>query len=628
VGPGRWSALISACCLATAAWGSTYNFAISSPSGRVQFRLMRLDDGRLAYAVTLHGRPVIEASPLGIVVDGVNLSHGVQVGARETYRVRETYPWYGVHSLAVNHCQGARVQLRHESSGQAWSLEARAYDDGIAFRFMVPGAKDQVRVPDEAAAFRLPSGSVVWFHDFEGHYEGVHKRKAIEEVAEGEWAAPPVTFQLPHGAGYGSITEAALLRYSGMGLQADGHGAFLARLGHAIPPSYPFRLRYAPDIERLARPASITGAITTPWRVVMAAPDLDTLVNCDIVHNLAPPPDPKLFPSGIRTPWIKPGRAVWRYLDGGEATLEGIKEFSRLAAELGFEYQVVEGFWQKWSFAELRDLIQYSRERGVGIWLWKHSKELRDPVARRQFFELARDAGAAGVKLDFYDHEAKEVVELYEASLRDAAEFQLLVNFHGSNKPTGESRTFPNELTREAVRGMEARNIPRARHDATLPFTRLLAGHADYTPMHFGARRNDTTWAHQIATAVAFTSPLLTYAAHPKAILANPAAELIKSIPSVWDETRVLSFSEIGEVAAMARRRHGIWFVTIVNGPQARRVRVPLTFLGGGVYQGLLVRDHPTDPAAVVVERATCRKSDTISVELAAGGGFVARVAK
>lgn len=626
--PGRWLAAVGACWLAAGPVDAADNFVLSSPQGRVQFRLMRLDDGHLGYAVALRGRPVIEPSPLGIVVDGVSLGQGGRIGAVERYQVRETYLWHGVHSPAINRCQGARIAVRHAASGLSWTLEARAYDDGAAFRFIVPGSDTQRRVPDEATAFRLPEGSVVWYHDFEGHYEGVHKRKVIGEVAEGEWAAPPVTFQLPGGGGYGSITEAALLRYSGMGLQADGRRALRARLGHAIPPSYPFRLRYAPDIERLAQPASVAGTITTPWRVVMAAPDLDTLVNCDLVHNLAPPPDPKLFPQGIRTPWIKPGRAVWRYLDGGEATLEGVKEFSRLAAELGFEYQVVEGFWQKWTPAELRDFIQYSRERGVGIWLWKHSKELRDPAARRQFFELARDAGAAGVKLDFYDHEAKEVVELYEVSLREAAEFRLLVNFHGANKPTGEPRTFPNELTREAVRGMEARNIPRARHDATLPFTRLLAGHADYTPMHFGARRNDTTWAHQIATAVAFTSPLLTYAAHPKAILAHPAVELIKSIPSVWDETRVLPFSEIGEVAGLARRRGALWFVAIVNGTEGRKINVPLSFLGGGTYRALLVRDHPQDPASVIVDKATYRKADAISVELAPGGGFVARLGK
>ena len=234
-----------------------------------------------------------------------------------------------------------------------------------------------------------------------------------------------------------------------MGLQADGKGGLEARLGHAVPPSYPFRLRYKEDIERMAKPAAIAGTITTPWRVVMAGPDLNALVNCDIVHNVAPPPDPKFFPQGLKTGWVKPGRAVWRYLDGGETTLEGMKEFSRLASELGFEYHVVEGFWSKWSESDLKDFIDYSRGRGVGVCLWKHSRDIRDPPSRRKFFELCQRAGAVGAKIDFFDHEAKEVVALYEACLRDAAEFRILINFHDANKPTGESRTWPNEMTRE-----------------------------------------------------------------------------------------------------------------------------------------------------------------------------------
>jgi alpha-glucosidase len=358
----------------------------------------------------------------------------------------------------------------------------------------------------------------------------------------------------------------------------------------------------------------------------MVGADLNALVNCDVVPNLCPPPDPKLFPRGVQTEWLKPGRAVWKYLDGGENTLEGMKEFCRLAGELGFEHNVVEGFWRRWSDAEVRELVAYGKERHVGIWLWKHSKELRDPEARRAFFKKCHDLGVAGVKIDFFDHEAREVIDLYQALLREAAENQLMVNFHGSNKPTGEARTWPNEIVREAVKGMEASRLKdRARHDATLPFTRFLAGHADYTPVHFGARRADTTWAHQLATAAVFTAPLLTYAAHPRTILDSPCASMIKSIPAVWDETVVLPVSEIGEVAAFARRSGDTWFLAVVNGPSARDVRIPLAFLGPDDYDALLLRDRKGDPAAVRVEEAAARRGDSLAVELSDGGGFVAR---
>src|SRR5262249_981900 len=157
--------------------------------------------------------------------------------------------------------------------------------------------------------------------------------------------------------------------------------------------------------------------------------------------------------------WVKPGRAVWKYLDGGEATLDGQKAFCRLAGDLGFEYVVVEGFWQKWSDDQLKDLIATGRRHGVGVWLWRHSKDIRTPLARQSLFAMCARLGVGGVKLDFFAPEAKDVVDLYQALLREKAEHHLLVNFHGSNKPTGEGRTWPNELVREAVKGMEASRL-------------------------------------------------------------------------------------------------------------------------------------------------------------------------
>src|SRR5216117_3514974 len=592
---------------------------VSSPNGAIDLQLSA-DSARLTYSVTFRGRPVIESSPLGILVDGANLGEEVTLGKVESYHSNDRFPSRGVHAEAVARFRGARIVLPQ------CILDVRAFDDGIAFRSVVPGTGS--RVPDEATAFILPAGSTVWYHDLNGHYEGTHTRKDIAEVQAGEWAAPPLTFKLPDGGGYASITEAAVIDYAGMALQADGQRGFRARLGHAQPPNHPFTLRYG-DAEavRLAQPAAIEDRITSPWRLVIIGADLNTLVNCDIVADLSPPPDRRFFPHGLHTDWIKPGRAVWKYLDGGgENTLETMKQFSRMAGELGFEYNLVEGFWQRWNESELRELIDYSRARNVGIWLWKHSRDIRDPEARAAFFQHAQDVGAVGVKLDFFDHEAKEIIELYQAALEGAAAHRLMVDFHGANKPTGESRTWPNELNREAVSGMERRSMQAwSQHDTTIPFTRMLAGHLDFTPMLFGERRRETSWAHQIATAALFTAPLLVYGAHPQAMLDNPAVELIKSIPTVWDETRVLPQSEIGEIAAFARRHGKQWFLVIANGPSARSVEVPLSFLGGGSHQALVVRDREDDPAAVVVEHPTLHRQDALKIDLRPGGGCVAR---
>jgi alpha-glucosidase len=446
---------------------------------------------------------------------------------------------------------------------------------------------------------------------------------------------------LPGGNGYLSVTEAAIIDYSGMALQAEGDRRFGVRLGHEAEVSYPYVLRYGEeDAERLKNPASIEGTIISPWRVIMIGEDLNTLVNSDIIADVSPPPDPALFPEGFDAEWLKPGRAVWGYLNNGGRTLEDMKKLSRLAGQMGFEYHVVEGHWANWPVNEQRELIEFSTKQGIRIILWKHSKDLRDPEARHEFFRHCSEIGAAGAKIDFFDHEAKEIIDLYQACLREAAEYKLVLDFHGANKPAGEARTWPNEIVREGIRGFEWRG-PWAVHNTTLPFTRMLAGHADYTPMHFGDRRADTSETHQIASAIILSGPLLIYAEHPANMLKHPAVDIIKRIPAVWDETIVLPCSEIGKIVAFARRSGDTWFVSVMNGPDARMARIDLTFLGESEYDAEFVRDRKGDAtsahllrtrltfgpkAGVEIDKATVTNAESIYAELIPGGGFVAMI--
>ena len=605
----------------------TTPITITSPDGRIKFELDVRSEDRLSYRITMKGRSVIERSRLGIVIDGVNLGDGATVGAVQRTHQDERYATRGVHAAATNRNNGATIAVTHEQTGTAYLVDVRVFDDGVAFRYVVPGLASVRRTPDEATAFNFPAGSTVWYHDLDGHYEGVHAKKDIEDVAEGDWAAPPLTARLPDGLGYASVTESALVDYAGMALQADRRGGFVARLGHAVPASYPYRLRYpALDVKRLEQPAVLSGTITTPWRVVLIGADLNTLVNSDIVASLAPPPDPALFPQGIDTAWVKPGRAVWRYLDGGDNTYEGIEHFSELAGKLGFEYQVIENVWRRWTDDQVRNLVSFSKRQNVGILLWVHSRDVRDAAGRRALFEKLHAMGVAGIKVDFFDHEAKEVVDLYHDILRDAAENKLLCDFHGANKPTGESRTWPNEMTREGVYGLEHRAQTWATHNTTLPFTRYLAGHGDYTPVVFGDRRKETSWPHQIATAAIFTSPLLVYGTNPQSLLDNPAVDVIKALPSTWDETIVLPASGIGEAAAFARRKGREWFIAVLNGPDARTLKLDLKFLGAASYRATLVRDDPDNAASERMEHATLTRQTPLTITMRPGGGFIARL--
>jgi alpha-glucosidase len=173
---------------------------------------------------------------------------------------------------------------------------------------------------------------------------------------------------------------------------------------------------------------------------------------------------------------------------------------------------------------------------------------------------------------------------------------------------------------------MEASKLlDRATHETTIPFTRMLAGPADYSVCHFGVRRQNTTWVHQVATAAIFSAPVITYAATPAHIIENPCAEMIKSIPSVWDETRVLAPSEIGELAVYAQRKGTTWFLSAINGLQPKAIKIPLTFLGKGNYTKYVLSDNPSDPASVKIASDFAKPIDVLNIELVSGGGYMAR---
>ena len=600
---------------------------IKSPDGLIQLNIF-VKSSDLMFSGTMNGISVVETSPFLMSVDGINITSGVKAGKIKRFSENNTYPVYGLHSIATNLCNGARIDLTHIKTGMKFTVEAKVFNNAFAFRFIIPGIDDQERIPDESTTFNIPAGSQVWYHNLHMHYEGEYTRKLIDTVPAGQWAAPPVTFKLPDGRGYGSITESNLAGYAGMALQTSGNKGFTIRLGHAHPVSYPYELRYTKeDIERVSRPAPVKGTITTPWRVVLAGKDLNTLVNSDAITSLCPPPDREYFPEGLYTSWIKPGRAVWRYLDGGgDNSLRNMKEFSRLAGEMGFEYNILEGFWSRWPDDSVKALVDYSRSAGVGIIVWKHSKELRDPESRREFLSRLAKLGVAGIKVDFFDHEAKEVIDFYETLFRECAAHKLVLILHGANKPTGLQRTWPNVMIYEAVRGMEASRLTdRATHETTLPFTRMLAGPADYSVCHFGERRRNTTWVHQVATAAIYAAPVITYAANPFNLVSNPCIEMIKSIPPVWDQTIVLPPSEIGEIAVFAQRKGSTWFLSVINGIEPRIINIPLSFLGNGNYNTLIIKDVSENPASVNIERGKASKNDIISVNLGTGGGYMCR---
>ncbi len=587
---------------------------IRSPDRAISLSINN-QNSKLYYTIEFNNKTIVEPSGLGLSINGKFIGEKVTVNKVNQKTVRQAFAYRGVHSMASNHYTDAKINFTAEVP---FTFEVRVFNDGVAFRYIVTN-KDSATVEKDNTAFAIPAGTIVWSQSNIKYYEGKYSKKLIDTIKTGELIGPPVTFELPGNAGYIAITEGGLIDFAGMSLIVTAERNLQANLSGKTKKH---------------------GNIETPWRIIEIGKDLNTLVNCDIIANVSSKYDAKLFPKGYNTDWIKPGRSVWSWLAKTRSvTLENMKHFSDLAAQLGFEYNLVDEGWSNWKdsvndkdhWDMMKELVDYSATKGVKIWVWKAYPVrkgipgIKDPAQRKTFFKKCKELGIAGLKVDFFDNEAQEIIQFYQAALKDAAEYKLMINFHGANKPTGESRTWPNEMTREAVRGMENRP-PWAESNTTLPFTRYLAGHADYTPIHFGDRMGEVSWAHHVASMIVFTSPFLCVGADPQSILDNPCKEMIQSIPPTWDETIVLPQSKIGELVLYARRKGTTWFLAGMNGTdQLQKLTIDLSFLAKKIYTCYAISDDIYRQANAVFKDTAVQVHSLLPVMLNGKGGFVAR---
>ncbi len=572
-----WLVLLAAPALAVETFSPDASLAVTVDCG---------GNGRLFYSAARDGTEIIGRSNLGVILDGSDSGQGATIGQVVRESIDEAYPWRGNKSMALNRCNVSRISVVR--GGLEHSIELRVYNDGLALRYIFPRGGT---VSGEATAFSFPPDSMIWYQDNVRWYEGEYRSCGAAELLPGTVCGVPCTVQLPAQLGYAAVMEGALADYSGMSLRSTGRGRFQAH--------FACDSKWTPP-----------GPVVTPWRIVLVARDLNALVNSDIVHNVAPAPDPRLFPQGLQTEWIKPGRCVWSWLCGGGIDVASMEQFATLGRQLGFEYNLIDEGWEHWQpwgqFDQLQQVIDFSRQQHVATWVWKSAPEragipgLFDRDLRREFFRRMSAMGVAGVKIDFLDDESFAMVNFIQQTLADAAEFQLLVDFHGAPKPTGESRTWPNELTREGIRGLENLDggLEAAALQCTHPFVRFLAGPADFTPLHFYHGQQQISWAHQLASAVIYTSPLLVFGEHPRQMLDHPASGLITAIPSTWDETRVLPQSSIGQLVAFARRSGADWYLALMNGNSEGDVKLSLSldFLDAAKYAAEYCQDDLAPP--------------------------------
>ncbi|MFC1490784.1 glycoside hydrolase family 97 catalytic domain-containing protein [Candidatus Latescibacterota bacterium] len=594
---------------------SSDKVTIASPDGNITVEIRTDSMGQLVWSTRRSGQPVLNASPLGLLVDGHNLGDSVTFGEPRSRTINEQYPVWGNHAIAINHCNEAVIPVEC-GNGIKYELEVRAFNDGVAIRSRVDLGNSSHTITGEMTSWALPLDSQAWWARYDNSYERPCESGTIETIQSDMPLAPPITFRLSESL-YVSLTEANNDCFPDMGLKRNDMN---------------FQAVFPPSPEGWSH----EGVIVTPWRVAIIADGLNALVNSDMVTNLCPPPPAEL----VDTDWIKPGRALWQWWSIGAPRLDDQKEWVDAARDLEFEYYLIDDGWRRWSapgkdqWECLGDVIAYAKTQDVSCIVWVDSKEMLDETRRRAYLEKVASLGAAGIKIDFIPACTADIIRWYEGALKETAELHLLCNFHGAVKPTGRQRTWPHELTREGVRGHEwhmsrYRRVQAAEHDETVLFTRFIAGPADYTPTAFDPREMvGYTWAHLLAQAVDMTSPLLHFAGKYQDFIGNPAEDLLRHLPSVWDETIVLPSSEIGKTIGFARRQGQEWYIGVLNGADASTMKIDLSFLDKGEWHAEMFGDDPADPATFKHENITVTADDTLTATMSSRGGAVIRINK
>ncbi len=617
---------------------------------------------KIAYSVQYKGKTILTDSEFGLQFgQAPYLGTQMEVVREDEKTIDETWkPVIGQYDEVRNHANELALTLKEKRfPGREISLIFRAYDDGVALRYEIPEsfqnfipnyqAGATLPLVEENSSFRFAEDHTKWAANYRGyvsHQEGEYNKMTLSDISTSDVIGLPLLIEIdPHL--YAAITEADLTDWAGMYL-----GKYPNR-NHEKGINIGTRLSPLPGSNTVVniKPGSLS-----PWRVIMIGEEPGDLIESQILWNLNDP-------CAIDDPsWIKPGISAWDHWWSGEVKMdtETILEYIDLAAEMGWEYMLIDWNWYGPPFEEevggkanpdvdittvapevdMPKILEYARSKNVDLllWLlWEHAAKQMDEA-----FALYEDWGVKGVKIDFMQRDDQEMVQWYHKVVKKAAEHHLTVDFHGAYKPTGWTRTYPNLLTREGVLGNEyskwsSRITPE--HTTTLPFTRMITGQMDFTPGAFlnrsmGQFRTGApaqamgTRCNQLAMFVIYYSPLTVACDHPDNYKDQPGVEFLKEVPTVWDDTRVLN-GRVGEFITMVRRRGDTWFIGAMTNSEARSLKINLDFLEDGNWQIHFFKDAPdADKHAEKLETGvtTITSHDELEITMVSGGGYAAYI--
>jgi len=640
--------LMSLLALATSAAAQS-SFDLRSPDGKIEVRI-RSAKG-LHYDVLRNGVALLEDSTASIDIDHKNLGRETKVrNSKESSHDEMLEP---VVRQKFAKIRDNYKELRLDMDG-GYAFVFRAFNEGIAYRIETSLPQQNVKVYNEEASFRFPSDFLVYYpqeDSFMSHNERKYLPQHLSEIIPPYIASLPAVMEVNDGVKI-AIGESDVEDYPGLWLRGTrGNG-----LSATFPP-YPLKFNLVRDrdehvTESADYIATTKGTRTYPWRVLgITEKDGDLLTN-QIVWLLEKP-------SQLQdTSWIKPGKVSWDWWNAwnvyGVDFKAGVntatyKHYVDFAAKYGIPYIILDEGWYKLGNLmevvpdlNMDELAAYAKQKNVGLIMWVIWKTLDDQLqpALDQFEKW----GVKGIKVDFMQRSDQVMINYYHKISREAAKRKMLVDFHGDQKPATMTRTWPNLISTEGVRGMEwdkwsAEAEPE--HNVTLPFTRMFLGPMDYTP---GAMRNGTretfkpiptqpmalgTRCQQLAMYVVFESPLQMLSDSPSNYEREPEAmEFLAAVPTVWDETRVLD-AKIADYVVVARRSGKEWYVGAMSDWTPRELDVDFSFLPEGTFRMQSYEDGVNADRMAgdyKMTKGQVTKSTKLKMKLATGGGWAARL--
>jgi len=642
---------------------STKTFAqqykITSPDGHLSLEIK--NDGALHFSLAKDGKTIVPSVEVAMQLEkGTIPSKNEKVNKTIKQQINTIiHPVVAIKSSVIDDNYNS-IRLLYKNH---FSVEFRAYNDAVAYRFET-NFPDSITVMDEDCNVSLPENSSAWFafaNRWMNSYEHIYQKQPIDSVNKNKTAQLPLLFDLNEN-GKLLITESDLYDYPGLYFTGNNSNQLQSIFPPAVKTEQKNDSTKNWGWDRTFRPATVydymartKGTRTFPWRIFAVADRDEQLLNNQIVYKLAAPTEIK------NTDWIQPGQVAWDWWNNWNVTgvdfragvnTQTYKYYIDFASRNHIPYIIMDEGWYKLGNmtervpdVDVKAIADYGKQKNVGVILWCVWRTLDNQM--KEAMDLFQQWGVKGIKVDFMDRDDQAVVNFYWRCAKAAADHHLLVDYHGAHKPAGLQRTYPNVVNFEGVPGLEqdkwTDSLATPWMAVTLPYTRMFSGPMDYTP---GAMRNAQhkdfapindnpmslgTRCQQLAMYVIFDAPLQMLADNPTTYeKEKESLDFITSVPTTWDETIPLD-GKVGEYVALARRKGNEYFTAAMSNWKARDITIDFSFLPEGTFHILYFEDGINADRNGIdykkVER-TITKNDKLTIHLAPGGGWAARIYK